>query len=302
MLILLANHTLLVSCLLRPSIESYSFRWSRTVDWRATLLLIFSFAFLARRPTKRSIPFVLTFLILVYTFPSSPQQDETAYVLELLVLAVQILKLHFPLAPSPILLFPNSKSFLLSGILWTVTFRIAVPAFIFFLPAFLLISFLLSVSLSDVFLWTTDLLIIGPAPINARVAFLVMLVIALVLFGCLATSLLLLNSSVSPPSVHIGNVIPWDSYTAHFGLQARQIFLDAITQYASPYYFPAPLNLVYIAFIGVPFNLLRLVVNRQWISQLRSNVEVILWRSIVLPFLFLIHLVWTISHFSTTYF
>lgn len=257
-------------------------------DWRSISIIIYSLSFLCKKPFRPKgdgriqeyLPFALTLLAFVTSLFLSPRSDS-AYVLLLLALSLHLIQLQLPFKPSPVFVSPSTTFLPISCIFQTFISHIIIPASLFFLPLLMLVAFLLSISLSDVFVWThwgSSMLV--PAPENARMAFMALSCIVLLLYSCLVTSMILASPS-SPPinlSVH-----PWDVYGPKVGLYTRSVFLNTVLHYSSDHYFPAPLNLLQVALVQLPSTVLHTLGRKDLAKRYRNTVEPVCWRISVLP-------------------
>lgn len=255
-------------------------RHANDVDPRSVALLIYSVSRLLTARWKQNIHFALTAISVMASKNFSPGMNDGTYILFLLSLSLNIVQLQLPVLPSPILLIPSSRTLPISCIFYTIITQIFIPALLFFLPVLLLVSLLLSLSLSDVFLLLQPESFFGPAPENARFAFVMLGSLILALFSCLITCMVLASPTVSQPR---RAVLTWDAYGTKVGLAARRTFFRAVQHYSRPYPFPAPLNLLEILFITIPSILLRALKREKMAHHFEHTLKRVLWTSLVLP-------------------
>ncbi|KLO13761.1 hypothetical protein SCHPADRAFT_940089 [Schizopora paradoxa] len=255
-------------------------RHADNVDPRSVLLLIYSVSRLLTAQWKQNIHFALTALSLMASKNLSPRMDDSTYILFLLSLSLNIVQLQLPVLPSPIFLIPSFRTLPISCILYTIISQIFIPALLFFLPVLLLVSVLLSLSLSDVFLLLQPQSFVGPAPENARFAFVMLGSLILALFSCLITCMVLASPTISQPR---RAVLTWDAYGTKVGLAARRTFFGAVHHYSRPYPFPAPLNILEILFVAIPCNTLRALKREKSANHLEYTLKRVLWTSLVFP-------------------
>jgi len=256
------------------------------------MIFLFQLSFLAQPWSFLTAPFLLIFLALLSSLPTVPSPGDTSFNILLLALGLHIFQLHLPHTPSPIFLFPLDRSLPLSTLFRDGISQVAYPAVIFFLPAFLLTSFLLSFSLADTFLEFINLdlglgihTMVTPTPMPTRTAFLVFFSAVLVLFSFLAMAFSSLPQTGSNS---------WDRYSKSGGLAARKAFVSAVITYATPYTFPPPFNLLQLVLIRVPSFGMRML-GIPYASYLAKG-ERILWRLTVGPLAVVIaSAVWALS-------
>ena len=94
-----------------------------------------------------SIPSLLTLLAYLSCLPSVPRAQDIGYSMLHLAVALHLLQLHLPRAPSPLLLLPFDAAFPLATLIHRGIFRIFIPGVVFFVPALVLALYLLSESL-----------------------------------------------------------------------------------------------------------------------------------------------------------
>jgi hypothetical protein len=151
------------------------------------------------------------------------------------------------------------------------------PSVLFFLPALLVASFLLSFSVANIFLkaFVHPLDIPSPSPMETRVAFLYLFATILVL---LTSSCFLLATILFSPSQK--NMDPWDRYSPEVGHMARMALIDTIVPYAGLYKFPPPFNILHLLLIRIPRSGANLLgIGSVW----GAEAEKVIWRVIVGP-------------------
>ncbi|KAI0757063.1 hypothetical protein C8Q80DRAFT_75694 [Daedaleopsis nitida] len=260
-----------------------------TSDNRVALIALYSLSRLLRPWSSTALPFGLSFLAFVLTFPSVPLPDTSAYTALLLAFSWQVILLHLPVHPSPLFLLAPDQILPLAVLVWRGLARTFIPVIAFFIPGLLISLSLLSISLSDKFLHLTTTSTFTASPIESRVIFLSLFAIIFIFLCCaLGFSVLvhpfLAPAEDSPPML-------WDRYSKLVGKEARQTFARVTAAYAIPYYFPAPLNLLQLLLVQAPRRVAALF---HWKAGMKpiGAVERVLWRISVAPFTFIIAAFW----------
>lgn len=239
------------------------------------MLTIYSFATTCRASSAYIVPSLLVFASFIYCLPAIPYAGESSYIFLLAALVLHVLSLHLPIAPGLNFIPAPRHTLPLATLLWTeftATFRTIV---LFYLPAFLLATYLLSIALVDSIPQGPDpnVLSLLAAPMDSRQVF-VALWIIIVLLILISTGLLIMHkpSSTSPEQ----SCDPWDRYSQAVGHCARRVFIRVLTDYSTPYFFPAPFNLLQVILIRLPAAILH------WTGgvklQMVQDAEAILWR------------------------
>ncbi|KAI0321697.1 hypothetical protein OF83DRAFT_1050784 [Amylostereum chailletii] len=247
---------------------------------REVLLIIYSVASLCRLWTAYVVPCSLVALTFLFSLPATPLPGEITYGILLGSFVLHILLLHLPRTPSPNFLFAPEVTLPLSTLLWHEFTWTLYPALLFYFPAFLLSSYLLSVALMDsipVFTVGTVFTLIRAAPMATREAFVALWATVILLILTSTTLLVLFSASVLSSSTYTSG--PWDRYSQPVGQHARRIFVTAVLAYSSEHFFPPPFNLLQLVFIHPPVVILRLFGKRDLRFILR--VESVLWRGTV---------------------
>ncbi|KAI0307846.1 hypothetical protein B0F90DRAFT_1621325 [Multifurca ochricompacta] len=242
---------------------------------REALLIIYSTASLIRPPpTFLVAPFVLVTGAFFFSLPSTPLPGDTSYSILLGALILHVLLLHLPRTPSPNFLVSPEVTLPLATLLWHEFTRTLYPGILFYLPAAFLASFFLSVALEDsIPHFPTALNLVGPAPMEIRMAFFTLWSILLLLMLASTALLVLFSASLLPISSRMA--CPWDRYSVAVGLRSRRIFVAAVSGYSVPYYFPPPFNLLQVLFICTPRYLSRQFGWKE--SPVIEQFEGILW-------------------------
>ena len=244
-------------------------------------LIIYSVASLLRSPTFLVAPFALVPGAFLFALSSSPLPAITSYNILQGALLLHLVILHFPRTPSPIFLLSPDTTLPLATLLWHEFVRTLYPCVLFFLPATILATFLLSISLQDVML-------VEFAPIEIRMGFTVLWVI--LVFLTMISAVLLALFSACLLSTSSQQVSSWDRYSINVGLQSRRNFATAVAAYSVPYYFPPPFNLLQILFVHIPRFLLQLFGWRG--SPITGQIEGLLWSLTIGPLAFVVAVFW----------
>ena len=267
-----------------------------SVGARELLLIIYSIASLLRPPKFPVAPFAFVAGAFLFTLSSSPFPGDASYSFLLCALLLHVLLLHLPQTPSPIFLFSPEATLPLATALWHEFTRTIYPCLLFFLPATILASFYLSIALADSFPHFLGVFTLSePAPMEIRIAFVVLWII-LMLFMMISAALLVLFSAsfLSTSSQVSQSVCSWDRYSVAVGLRSRRTFAAAVAAYSEPYYFPPPFNILQILFVRLPRLLLRLF---GWKDiPFTEQIEGVLWYLTTGPLTFVVVVVclpWT---------
>jgi len=250
------------------------------VDPRPAALLVYSVSRLLTNEWTQNLHFALMALSIILSNKLSPRINDSTYILFLFSLSTHVIQIQLPLYPSPILLFPSVRTLPISCIFYTIVTQIFLPAILFFLPIFLLVSFLLSLSLSDVFIILRPHTLFEPAPENARFAFVILGSLILALFSSLITYMVLASPTVAPIRRAI---LTWDAYGTKVGLATRRAFYGAVRHYSRPFHFPAPLNILEVLIIRIPCLLLRAFKRGELASRVENTLKPVLWTFTVFP-------------------
>jgi hypothetical protein len=246
--------------------------------WRE-LLLIFIPLSLVHCPY--SIPNTMLLFVplaFVLSIPSVPLPGTASFSILLWVFVFHILRLHLPYSPSPLFLFSHHRTLPLASFLSHGLSRMILPSVLFFLPVFLVASFLLSISLADIFLkgFVLPLQIPPPSPMATRLTFLYLFAMVLLL---LMSSIFLLATALFSPSQK--NIDPWDRYSLEVGHMARMALINTISPYVGLCKFPPPFNIMHLLLIRIPRSgALLLGIGVAW----GAEAEKALWRVMVGPF------------------
>lgn len=248
------------------------------MGWREVLILLFSASFVARLRPSNSIPFILTILAFIFTLPSVPFPEDMSFTILLLAVSLHIIQLHLPLLPGPLYILPPNRSLPLAFVFKSGFGRILTPTIAFFLPAFLLSTYMLSFSLADTFLRSflvSSISTVVPTPMETRAVF---LILPLLVFVTAASSFFILGNAIPPISE--SELAGWDRYSRPIGHVARQSFYRAVVAYSAPFSFPAPFNLIQLVLIRVPLFLLQFF---GLSGELCRKIERGIWRVFVGP-------------------
>jgi hypothetical protein len=254
---------------------------------REIFIIIYAGASLLRLPVTLRIPHLLVFLSFVSCLPSCPLPGKFSYNIVLLAITLHLIQLHLPHPPSPVFLFFVHYTVPLSTFLWNGFKGAFSPVLLFFLPVTIASTYLLSLSLADTFLRIFDLTpLILPVPIETRTTFLAFAFIVLILFF---TSLI--TSTLNFVSISIARPSPWDRYPPRVGYESHRMFVDVVSRYANPRFFPVPLNLLPLVLVQLPsvFSYLFWKTKKHRVFLF---IERGLWTIVVLPISLLTAVIW----------
>ncbi|TBU48415.1 hypothetical protein BD309DRAFT_987343 [Dichomitus squalens] len=261
-----------------------------TSDTRSTLLSLYALSKLFTSWSSATLPFSLVILSFLISIPLPPLPDTFAYTLLLLAFSWKILLLHIPVQPSPLFLLPPEQMLPLAVLVWRGLARTFVPIVAFFIPGLFISLVLLSTSLNDRLLFNGyATLTMIPSPMASRVVFLALFTVIFIFLCCALGFSVLIHPFLAP---HEGPArSSWDRYSSSVGLEARQAYIRAVRTYSTPYYFPAPLNILHILFVRIPRAAFILAGHKATPRSLEV-VEEVLWRVTVAPFTFAISTLW----------
>ncbi|KAA1468652.1 hypothetical protein DENSPDRAFT_771304 [Dentipellis sp. KUC8613] len=269
---------LLANYILHPPDRPIIATASGVVGGREIVLLIYSFSLLLRPNKPHIIPSILVILAFMSSLPSAPFAGETPYTILLFALVLHVLILHLPRPPSPNFFLAPDISLPLSTLLWYEFSRTLFPVLLFYLPAFLISSYLLSVAIADSFPhFPPGIMVFTSSPMETRQALLILW--GIIYFLILASAALLVLFSASLLSLPKRPSSTWDRYSRPVGLSARRIFAATVTAYATPHPFPPPFNLLWFVFIWLPTIMLRVFGVK--VPVMAQTVERTLWRCTV---------------------
>lgn len=183
---------------------------------------------------------------------------------------------------------PPRQNLPLATLLWTEFTTTFSTILLFYFPAFLLASYLLSIALADSIPQgpDPDAFRLLAAPTETRQGFVALWIVIFLLIIVSTGQLIIFKSS---PNLSDQPSDPWDRYSKPVGLRARRIFIRALTDYSTPYFFPVPFNLLQVLLIRLPSGVLH------WTAGVKLRVvyhaEAVLWRVTVGPIAMLVEVV-----------
>lgn len=242
----------------RPTIFVQGFEY---IGFREIILVTLAFSTIIRPGHPYAGNAALNLLAFLISLPAVPFPNDLCFALLLLSAFVSILRLHVPSIPSPLLLLPPMSTLPLATAIDQGSSRFYSPIVLFFLPLFLLSSFLLSLSLENTFFVyaNADIIARSVTPMETRLAFLILF--AIVAMIIIPSSFFIIATSPPSSDTHIS---AWDRFTPAVSQGSRKIFIKAVVQYASEHPFPIPFNLI------------------QWPAYLLSKEKAV-WRVVVAP-------------------
>lgn len=269
---------LLCHYLLHPYEKPHT--WDNIFEYftlRECFLVFLPFSFAMRAGTRPSTTSLLVPLSFLFSLPYPPSPGDFSFTVLLWGFFLHVLQLHLPNPPSPLFLLPKRRALPFAVFLSQRLSSILYPVMLFFLPTFLLASFLLSISLVDTFgvlfiyRWTQGILQL-PSPTETRLALFTFFVtvVGLTVFSAFALA--------TSPDSHVEVSHSWGQYSEQIGLTARKSYYRAVKLYSGPHIFPPPFNILHLLVIRIPGFLLR--------TRL-PVAEKILWRITVGPFVVL---------------
>lgn len=262
-----------------------------TVDFagnREWMMILYALAKLYDRPRFSILPHVLVFGSFVVHLPRVPHPEDFAFGILLFAFSWMVVDLHLPWSTSPLHLVPAELILPRSVLILHGVSRVFLPVVTFFLPALLLSLFLLSTSLADLFP-NSVAIVLAPAPMESRIAFLSLFAVLFLLMIC---SLIMLIT-VYPTFASKAMLSPWDKYSRPIGLEARRFYIRTVVQYSDPYFFPAPFNALRLL-IRLPEMVATVFGDRGSASRVPAIrlVERVVWRVTIAPLAVVFGAIW----------
>jgi hypothetical protein len=263
---------------------------------REVCIVLYAFSVLVSAKGVNVIIAALTLLAFAISPSTLPLPGSLRFYVLLCVIVLQFFMYHIPtIAPSPLLLVKHQRSFPLAMFLSKGLARIICPLFRFYFLIALVTSIAFSISMSGpltgplgyihnfyamLYLPGSDLPIIGVAPMDTRICFLVLSVTVWLL---ILSSAYLIGSST--PIVCTNPVIcssssAWDIYSQEIGHIARVASYRVTVAYATDYPFPPPLSLIELFLVTIPVAFIRLFGNAQF---KRATIARPVWNVTVRP-------------------
>ncbi|CDO72310.1 hypothetical protein BN946_scf184977.g7 [Trametes cinnabarina] len=253
----------------------------RVFDTRRALLMTYTLSKLMRPWSSATAPPFLALFAFVICLPYAPAPNTFTFFLLLTTFCWEILLLHFSVLPSPLLLFRPD---------WILPFAVLARRSVaklfsptaFFVPALIACLLMLQFAMLDrpQVLFTT---LHSAAPTDSLVAYFSLFTTFLLFLMCAFTYSVLVHPFLATLQGTPATRSPWDRYTEAVGLEARRTFVHAVVTYATPYYFPPPVNLAQILLVRVPQIVLQAMGKRGNGARLLTLVQRVLWRLIVGP-------------------
>ncbi|RPD82610.1 RNI-like protein [Lentinus tigrinus ALCF2SS1-7] len=259
--------------------------WTRSLHfWDSTgvphgYIALYAFSRIFRSWSSSTPPFLLTLLSFILAFPSTPLPDSSAYTLLLIAFSWKIVLLHLPVHPSPLFLLYPEQTLPLAVLVWRGLGQTFIPVVAFFIPGLLIALALLSIALSNKFLWLTTAYSTSASPMDSRVVFLSLFTLIFLFLVCALGYVVLINPFLAPTEGP--SAVSWDRFSKSVGMEARQSFARTVDTYARPYYFPAPFNILQVLLVQLPQTVFR----RSHLDafQHTGRLEKVLWRIIIAP-------------------
>ena len=273
---------LLSSYLLDPPVRTQVF----ALFSRSGFIALYAFSRILRPWTSITPPFLLTLLSFTLTLPTIPHPDSSAYTILLIAFSWKVVLLHLPIHPSPLFLLYPEQTLPLAVLVWRGLIQTFIPVVTFFIPGLLISLYLLSISLSDKFLWLATPSSVSASPMDTRVVFLSLFTMIVLFLICALGYAVLIHPFLA--TTEGLSTVPWDRFTTSVGLEARQSFARTVDTYATPYYFPAPFNILQCLFVQLP----QMVLVRRDALCHTVRLEKMLWRVVIGPLTFILSAFW----------
>ncbi|PFH54648.1 hypothetical protein AMATHDRAFT_134055 [Amanita thiersii Skay4041] len=214
---------------------------------RELILLLFTAAGLLRPLFAHKLSHALTAIAFIACVPSIPTPGQTPFLVLVWAMVVHFIELHTVQGPSPMYFFPVDLCLPFVVLLKRKIMQGPVAVVVYLFPASLFSFFLLSTTITDTFFQSgvrsSDgyqiLSSLGPAPMETRIAFL-LLSTTLVVIASTTSFMLLLSDRPRT----MGN--RWDRYSNEVGEEARVIWYKIVFAYSTSVLYPSPFNLFYV--------------------------------------------------------
>ncbi|KAH9887319.1 hypothetical protein C8Q73DRAFT_260655 [Cubamyces lactineus] len=270
-------------------------------DTRRTFLVVFSLAKLLRPWTYTALPPLLVFTsFLLNAAYYGVVYNTLTFSMLLFALYLEILLVHFPATPSPLLLLRPDFILPLSILVRRSMSRLLVPT-AYFLPGFIASNLMLEraalPSPFNLFSILSLNLSLGPGPIDTATLMvyftlfftLFLLLVCTVVYSTIVHPFLATHR-LSEPGAGASSE-RWDRYTDSVGLEARGEYFRAVRQYGTAPYFPTPLNVVQVFVVRIPRSML-VALRRGRAVEAILFIEKGLWRAVVGPISFVVSGLW----------
>ncbi|KAH9898467.1 RNI-like protein [Cubamyces lactineus] len=237
--------------------------------------------FLDRCGTPRVLHIVdflmhITYLCVLYHYINWPPSYVTfgsfTFTLLLLALYWEVILLHFPVLPSPLLLAPPDLVLPLSTLARRSLSRLSIPA-IFFVPGLFISFLMLQLEMTPFFSRFAR----GLIPTDRSTTYLLLFLTFLFFLYCATIYSVLVHPFLAVSQGYKPDMDPWDRYTDSVGLEARKGFFQAVRRYGTAYYFPTPFNLVQVLAVQIP-RLVLVALRRNVTVESITSIDKALWR------------------------
>ena len=263
-------------------------------SWKTIWLATYAFCRGLNDRWSLSWPFYFVAVSFIVSMPYTPSVwsgsilAACSYEVLLVCLFLHLIQLLLPHAPSPVFFMPHSRVLLLSTSLLTLISSIILPGVLFFIPVLIVLFFLLSSSIADDPVWILSTLSPDIRPLIAKAYFFTFLLFTLVLLIWFMMFVTCLSSVTDVPA----STLAWDTFGMRYGLFSRQQLLGPTVRYATPYYFPSPLNILELLLITVPCRVLRLLGKGRLAVRFGEVIKPALWSVAVMPLAFIVGIVY----------
>ncbi|KAJ8468484.1 hypothetical protein ONZ51_g9614 [Trametes cubensis] len=273
-------------------------------DTRRTILIVFSLAKLLHPWTYTTIPPLMVFSSFVLNIAYYGVVYNTlTFTMLLFALYLEVLLIHFPATPSPLLLLRPDFILPLSVVVRRSMKSLLVPI-AYFLPGLVVSDLMLGRATSPSFHFNLNFssklpvlsTILGPGPIDAATLMvyaalfltLFLFFVCTVVYSAIVHPFLAANTNKERGA---GSPGLWDRYTDSVGMEARREYFRAVRRYGTECYFPTPFNLVHVLVIQIP-RLVLVALRRKRAVDIIGFIEKGLWRVMVGPVAFLVSGLW----------
>lgn len=258
----------------------------RLFDTRRTIVLVYTLSRLLRPWSRTTIPPFLVFYSFALNFPEKVTFGSFTFTLLLLALYWEVILLHFPVLPSPLLLAPPDLVLPLSTLARRSLSRLSIPA-IFFVPGLFISFLMLQLEMTPFFSRFAP----GLIPTDRSTTYLLLFLTFLFFLYCATIYSVLVHPFLAVSQGYKPDMDPWDRYTDSVGLEARKGFFQAVRRYGTAYYFPTPFNLVQVLAVRIP-RLALVALRRNVTVESITSIDKALWRVIVGPIAVIVSGLW----------
>ena len=265
---------------------------SAIIDYRLYFVVIISLARCLTSSQVTRSPFFITLLAFVWKLiDTSPGSQEFCFYLLFFAYFQLFLHLLLPVSPCLVLLLPESLFFPLSSMLFNLLIEVIVPVFLFFFPIFVVLLIVIIAYFEIPFL---PIFLTFDIPHEAAwvIVFYILCLLSLIILVLMFYVSVISATRSSSTPVQTGVPLPWNLYGPRVASSVRLYFFASVRHYSTPFFFPAPFNLIPFVLVTVPSLVLRICHQTKAATWLHVQVKPVLWRFIALHLGLLFGVVW----------